>query len=151
MPGTPRHTPHPQPWRIEFFQRRAADDPQRSVPARDFLDSCPTGVRADFLAVLKAVAEAPPPRFGGGGKWEAMHGVMKGFYEIRITGPSRRQYRLFCVLDRGDADAGTPCIVLIAGMSKPSGKTFSDRDYRRIRDLGRSSKVGRHAASCGSA
>lgn len=28
-----------------------------------------------MLAVLKAVADAPPPQFSGGGKWEAMHGA----------------------------------------------------------------------------
>jgi len=61
---------------------------------------------------------------------------MKGFYEIRMTGPRRRQYRLFCLRDREAAGVGTPCVVLIDGMSKPSGTTFSDRDYRRIRDLG---------------
>jgi len=30
---------------------------------------------------------APPPRFSGGGKWEAMHGDMAGYYEVRATGP----------------------------------------------------------------
>jgi hypothetical protein len=34
-----------------------------------------------MLAVLNAVAEAPPPRFSGGGMWEAMHGEMAGFYD----------------------------------------------------------------------
>lgn len=62
------------PWRIHFFQRHRDDDRTASVPAREFLDACPTGVAADIIATLKAVAEAPPPRFAGGGQWQAMHG-----------------------------------------------------------------------------
>lgn len=58
------------------------------VPAADFLDACPAKVDAIFNAVLEAVREAPPPAFSGGGKWEAMHGSMGGYYEIRITGPA---------------------------------------------------------------
>ncbi len=48
---------------------------------------CPTNVRATIFAVLDAVADAPPPRFSGGGMWEAMHGDMAGFYEVRKQGP----------------------------------------------------------------
>src|SRR5260370_27596334 len=33
----------------------------------------PTNVRATTFAVLDAVADASPPRFSGGGMWEAMH------------------------------------------------------------------------------
>jgi hypothetical protein len=51
--------------------------------------------------VLDAVAEAPPPAYSGGGKWEAMHGSMGGYYECRVTGPAREQFRLFCVLENG--------------------------------------------------
>src|SRR3954453_7630025 len=47
----------PIPWRIHFFKRHAADDPSESVPARDFLQNCPTKVEATFVAVVKAVAE----------------------------------------------------------------------------------------------
>ena len=35
-----------------------------------------------LMAILDAVAEAPPPQFSGGGQWEAMHGDMGGYYEI---------------------------------------------------------------------
>jgi len=31
-----------------------------------------------MVAVLSAVADAPPPAFSGGGKWEAMHDEMAG-------------------------------------------------------------------------
>ena len=37
-------------------------------------------MRADLAAILKAVADAPPMKFAGGGQWEAMHGDMAGFY-----------------------------------------------------------------------
>jgi hypothetical protein len=78
-------------WNIVFFMTA-----QESVPGADFLDSCPPKVRGTILAVLDAVAAAPPPSFSGGGKWEAMHGNMGGYHEIRVTGPGREQFRLFC-------------------------------------------------------
>lgn len=124
-------------WRIHFFQRHRDDDPARTVPARDFLDRSPTGVAADIIATVKAVAEAPPPRFAGGGQWQAMHGSMKGFHEVRVTGPGRRRYRLFCILDRDPPGLGGPSVVLITGMDKPPGSGFSEADYRRVRALGR--------------
>jgi hypothetical protein len=46
-----------------------------SVPAVEFLAGCPTKVAANLLAVLDAVAEAPPPQYSGGGKWEALCGA----------------------------------------------------------------------------
>ena len=94
------------PWRIHFFQRHRDDDSARTVPAREFLDRCPTGVAADIIATVKAVAEAPPPRFAGGGQWQVMHGSMKGFHEVRVTGPGRRRYRLFCILERNAPGLG---------------------------------------------
>ena len=113
------------------------------VPAEDFLDACPSGVEATMLAVLQAVRAAPPPAFSGGGKWEAMHGTMGGYYEVRVTGPGRRQYRLFCRLDNGTPEElevrgfDRPVIAVITGMSKPIREVFSDADYKRhVRDLG---------------
>jgi len=49
-------------WDVVYY--RASDG---SVPAIDFLDGCPAKVAANLLAVLDAVAEAPPPRYSGGG------------------------------------------------------------------------------------
>jgi hypothetical protein len=54
------------PWSIVYYQARDG-----TVPALEFLDGCPGTVDAQFAAVLDAVAAAPPPRFSGGGKWEA--------------------------------------------------------------------------------
>jgi hypothetical protein len=73
------------PWLIHFFQRHHDDDLSESVPARAFLDDCPVSVEAKLVAIVKAVAEAPPPAFSGGGKWEVMHDDMKGFYEAALT------------------------------------------------------------------
>jgi hypothetical protein len=93
--------------------------------------------------VLEAVRAAPPPAFSGGRKWEAMHGTMAGYYEIRVTGPGRRHYRLFCLLDNGTerelAERGfdRPQIAVINGMVKQHLTEFSDGDYRKhVRDLG---------------
>jgi Txe/YoeB family toxin of Txe-Axe toxin-antitoxin module len=125
-------------WGVVYYQA-----PDGSIPANAFLDSCPTKVEATILAVLEAVRRAPPPQFSGGGKWEAMHGAMGGYYEIRVTGPGRTHYRLFCMLDNGSreelAERGfdRPQIVVLNGMSKRHRTEFSEREYRKqVRDLG---------------
>jgi hypothetical protein len=135
-----KEKPRPEPWLIHFFQRHIYDDPACTVPGRVFLTDCPPKVRAYFLAVLKAVAEAPPPTFSGGGRWEAMHDAMAGYYEVRVDGPQRHHYRLFCLLER---DGGTPAfglggpsIIIIAGLDKPFRTTLSAADYERVRVLG---------------
>jgi hypothetical protein len=83
-------------WDIVYFARMNG-----SSPGAAFLGGCPVGVRAKMMAVLDAVAHAPPPAFSGGGMWEAMRGDMAGHYEIRCTGPGRVHYRLFCLLENG--------------------------------------------------
>ncbi len=103
-----------------------------SVPAVSFLDSVPLKVRAEIVAVLEAVAEAPPPAFSGGGKWEVMHDDMAGFYEVRVHGADRRNHRLFCVLERDAEDLGGSSIVCIDGLSKPVRQAASPQDYRRV-------------------
>lgn len=125
------------PWLIHFFQPHAGGDPARDVPARAFLEAHPS-IAARMVAVLKAVAEAPPPAFSGGGKWEAMHDDMAGYYEVRVDGPGRRHYRLFCILERDGAALGLggPSIVLLTGMVKEFRTTFSARDYAQVRELG---------------
>ncbi len=125
-------------WGIAYYQA-----PDASVPAGDFLVSCPNKVAANILAVLEAVRAAPPPAFSGGGKWEAMHGMMAGYYEIRGTGPGRLHYRLFCRLENGTPDElnalgfDRPQIVVINGMVKKNAELFTDAEYKRnVRDLG---------------
>jgi hypothetical protein len=125
------------PWAIVYYKA-----PDGTVPALEFLDNCPGKIDAEFTAVLDAVAAAPPPRFSGGGKWEAMHGPMGGWHEIRLTGPGREQFRLFCLLENGAHGELTrrglqrPAIAVITGMRKLWRTTFSERDYQRVRELG---------------
>ena len=125
-------------WGIVYYANSEGE-----VPAEAFLGRCPGNVDAMFNAVLEAVRAAPPPAFSGGGKWEAMHGTMAGYYEIRVTGPGRRHYRLFCMLDNGSpaelAERGfdRPQIAVINGMVKPNAALFSERDYKKhVRKLG---------------
>ena len=120
-----------KPWLIHFFQRHLDDDPERRVPAIDFLDRAPLKVRAEMQAVLEAVAAAPPPAFSGGGKWEVMHDAMAGFYEVRVRGADRQNHRLFCVLERDAADLGGSSLVVIDGLSKPVRQAARPQDYRR--------------------
>jgi hypothetical protein len=91
-----------------------------------------------MVAVVKAVAEAPPPAFSGGGKWEAMHGDMGRWYEVRVDGPNRHQYRLFCQLERdgGQIGLGGARLVIICGKDKPFRSVLSARDYADVRALG---------------
>ncbi len=121
-----------KPWLIHFFQRDKRDDPRRSVPAITFLDHVPIKARATIQAVLEAVAEAPPPAFSGGGKWEVMHDAMAGFYEVRVHGADQQNHRLFCVLERSAADLGGSSIVVIDGLSKPVRQAAAPKDYRRV-------------------
>jgi hypothetical protein len=130
----PRSEPGPgYHYGIAYYQRHSDDDPATRVPGRDFLAACPPAVRARFRAVVIAVAAAPPPRFAGGGKWEAMHGEMSGFYEVRIDGPpGRTHYRLFCVLD-SQARGHGPMLIIIDGDKKPVRTEMPAKVYARVR------------------
>lgn len=124
-------------WDIIYY--RASDG---TSPTDDFLDACPDSVEADLIAILDAVAEAPPPQFSGGGKWEAMHGSMKGYFEARTTGPGREHFRLFCLLENGSEEElarrglKRPAIAVLTGLRKPHRTVFSEGDYRAVRALG---------------
>ena len=68
---------------------------------------------------------------------------MGGYYEIRLTGPGRKHYRLFCLLENGAKEVlaqrgfDSPQIVLINGMVKPNATKFTDAEYRKhVRRLG---------------
>lgn len=123
------------PWAIRFFCRHKGNDAATSVPASDFLAAVPPQVQEEMLAVLDAVAEAPPPSYSGGGKWAAMHGGMAGFYEVRVAFGGFN-YRLFCRLERPAADLGGPCIVCIGGLRKPKRSAATQKDYRQIKRFG---------------
>lgn len=111
------------PWAVIYYRA-----PDETVPALEFPGDCPGTIDAQFTAVLDAVAAAPPPRFSGGGKWEAMHGPVGGWYEIRLTGPAREQFRLFCLLENGTGEElarrglPRPAIAVITGCASPGGR-----------------------------
>ena len=104
------------------------------MPTIEFLEGLSPKVAAEIHAVLDAVAEAPPPAFAGGGKWEAMRGDMAGFYEVRVQGGGMN-HRLLCLLvrDADDGGGGGSSIVCLGGLSKPRRAGASPKDYRRIR------------------
>ncbi len=116
MPTAAAH----EPWDVIYYA--AADG---RCPGDEFLDGCPTKIGAQLIAVLDDVADAPPPRYSGGGRWEAMHGGMAGIYEVRAQGPGREQFRLFCILENGTPEElvrrglAKPAIAVIAGLRKP--------------------------------
>ncbi len=66
----------------------------------------------------------------------------RDFYEVRVTGPGHRRYRLFCILDREAPGLAGPSVVLIDGRDKPPGTGFAESDYRKVRVLGREFLAG---------
>ena len=122
---------------IVYFRRHVDDDPTTATPGQAFLTACPEKVRATMRAVLIAVAAAPPKRFAGGGYWEAMHGDLTGWFEVRVDGPPRRtHYRLFCLLDYEASPTQAPLLVIIDGRAKAFRTTLSSRDYAAVKQLG---------------
>lgn len=93
-------------------------------------------------AVLTAVAASPPKRFAGGGYWEAMKGEMAGWFEVRVDGPKRHHYRLFCLLDYEAIGVAKPLLVVIGGRDKPFRTMLSEADYAAVRRLGAEYKRG---------
>jgi hypothetical protein len=88
-------------------------------------------------AVIQAVADAPPPRFSGGGYWEAMKGDMSGWFEVRIDGPpNRTHYRMFCLLDYEAIGIDEPLLVLVDGRCKKFRTTLKQSEYAAIREMG---------------
>ncbi len=124
-------------WDIVYYQDRHTG----AIPGADFLDGIPDKIEAKILAVLDAVAAAPPPSFSGGGMWEAMHGDMTGYHEVRITGPQREHFRLFCLLEREGPGLEGPSIVVLDGRRKPFMTKLSGSDYAQVREFGEAYKA----------
>lgn len=98
--------------------------------------AAPLKVRATMAAVLVAVASAPPKRYSGGGYWEAMKDDMTGWFEVRVDGPKREHFRLFCLLDYEARGVEKPLLVVVTGLRKTFRTTLSAADYARVRTLG---------------
>jgi hypothetical protein len=62
--------------------------------------------------------------------------VLTGWFEVRVDGPRRHHYRLFCRLDYDADDQAKPLLVVICGLDKPFRTELSDADYRHVRALG---------------
>ena len=58
-------------------------------------------------------------------------------FEVRVDGPNRHHYRLFCLLEREGAAVGLggPSLVIIAGSDKPFRTVLSAADYAAVRAL----------------
>lgn len=137
---------------VEFFKRRIADDPDQEVPAFVQFAKFPDAIRRRILAVLKAVAEAPPTKFAGGGMWEAMHDEMSGYFEVRVKNKGLL-YRAFCLLDTlADPEVHPkPILAVIDAEVKKDGTSLPSSRYATVRALGdeyiRPISKGRHVRS----
>lgn len=103
-----------------------------ATPAVTWLRGIDDAAASEVMAVLSAVRDAPPFRFAGGGKWQAMREDLHGVYEVRCR-RGRDLHRLFCVLDR--STPGGPVIVLLDGASKRADQRFDRAIYRRVAAL----------------
>jgi hypothetical protein len=71
-----------------------------------------------------------------------MHGNMRCYYEVRAQGPSREQFRLFCILENAESEElrrrglSRPAIAVITGLRKRWMTKFTEADYRRVQRLG---------------
>lgn len=65
-----------------------------------------------------------------------MKGDMTGWFELRVDGPRRHHYRLFCLLDYEAKGVDKPLLVVIDGRDKPFRTALSDADYAAVRLLG---------------
>ena len=105
------------------------------MPGRVFIASCPTPVQAKLVAVLIAVAAAPPLRFSGGGFWEAMHDRMTGYHEIRVDGAATHVTTGCFELDTAALGRGL-LLTVLCGASKPFRTEFPEAVYDHVLDLG---------------
>lgn len=118
-----------QNWTVAFYATARGE-----VPAREFLVSCPPTVRGRFFTILRALLDAPPPRFPPSHLWHAMHGSMKGIHEARDR-HGDHLFRLFCVVDAKAVLYGHDwkLVTLIDGESKRVRSEMPGRVYRRVR------------------
>ena len=124
--------PKQAPFRVVFYSPARFELP----PGQAYLLSIPEKVRARFLALLVAVAAAPPYRFRGGGTWEAMHGAMTGWFEVRINSAHKYHYRLFCIVDTEALNYQENLLVVVDGRTKRYLTTLPDSEYKKIKRLG---------------
>lgn len=104
-----------------------------SICPEHVIKSMDDSTAAKLNAVLLAVAEGPPHKFRGGGYWEAMHGEMSGFHEIRILGKRNRLFRVICLSKRNLNTQEQ--IVVLAILQKSKGEKISTREYAKVKEI----------------
>lgn len=66
-----------------------------------------------------------------------MHGQLAGYHEVRVDGPGRTHYRLFCRLDTDAQDQSKPLLTILCGAAKPFRTEFNNAVYRQALAYGR--------------
>ncbi|MCE0487817.1 hypothetical protein [Ornithinimicrobium sediminis] len=61
---------------------------------------------------------------------------MSGWFEVRMDGPRRHHYRLFCLLHYEAEGQDKPLLVVVDGRDKPFRTTMPEADYVAVRKLG---------------
>lgn len=51
---------------------------------------------------------------------------MAGWFEVRVDGPKRRHFRLYCLIDLAAQGHDRPLLVVVAGLDKPFRTTLTD-------------------------
>ncbi len=90
------------------------------------LENSPANVSIRFFAIVDAVCDQWPT-FSGGGYWEAMHGEMSGYYEIRIRNQTLN-YRFFC---RSEGSL----LLIVCCLRKRVGTAFKPGDYAKVKGI----------------
>ena len=67
---------------------------------------------------------------------ERLSDRMTGWFELRVDGPGRHHYRLYCLLDHDAKGVDKPLLVVIDGRDKAFRTTLTDADYAAVRRLG---------------
>ena len=84
---------------------------------------------ARFAALANAVYQAWP-KFKGGGLWQAMHGEMQGFFEIRIS-KCKTNYRFIChPIQRGEQ-----LLIVVAGAAKHRQTGLPESFYQDVKTV----------------
>ena len=86
-------------------------------------------VAVKFFALVDAICEEWP-RFAGGGYFEAMHGSMSGYFEIRLRLASTN-FRFICK----PVELDQQFLVVIAFMAKPIRTGFRPKQYQEVLHL----------------
>ena len=106
----------------------------RDVAMSSYAVQLHVGVRERVGPELAAIELSQGLEHLGG--WEAMKGDMSGWFEVRIDGPKRHHYRLFCLLDYEAKGHDKPLLVVVDGRDKPFRTMLSDSDYLAVRAMG---------------